>query len=403
MSVAETIELASYVGAGLCIGLGAIGAAIGEGYTAGLANVAISQKESRSREIVKNMLVGQAIAESAAIFALVIAIMLVFMKFPGETLLGAASLLGAGVCMGLGAIGSGVGAGFPGGQACMGIANQPEMAGKLTTNMLIGSAVCQTPAIFSMVIALMLMFLSFDHLPLQPTWAALIGAGICMGFGAIGSGAGSGFPAGKACEGIARQPAVAGKVTTNMLIGSAVCQTPAIFSMVVALMLLFLRFEHLPLGIAWAALLGAGASTGLAAIGSGYGGGMAAGSGCAGIARNPDSLGPVTTSMLVGQAVTQTPSIFGLLVSFILMFKAFPETAGIAAAMAPLSAGICMGFGGIGSGIGNGYTAEAAVLWIGRNMEASGILTRTMLVGQAISQSTAIYAMVVSLVLVFVV
>ncbi len=322
MSVAEIIELASYVGAGLCIGLGAIGAAIGEGYTAGLANVAISQKESKSREIVKNMLVGQAIAESAAIFALVIAIMLVFMKFPGETLLGAASLLGAGICMGLGAIGSGVGAGFPGGQACLGIANQPEMAGKLTT---------------------------------------------------------------------------------NMLIGSAVCQTPAIFSMVVALMLLFLRFEHLPLGIAWAALIGAGASTGLAAIGSGYGGGMAAGSGCAGIARNPDSLGPVTTSMLVGQAVTQTPSIFGLLVSFILMFKAFPETAGIAAAMAPLSAGICMGFGGIGSGIGNGYTAESAVLWIGRNVEASGILTRTMLVGQAISQSTAIYAMVVSLVLVFVV
>ena len=38
-----------------------------------------------------------------------------------------------------------------------------------------------------------------------------------------------------------------------------------------------------------------------------------------------------------------------------------------------------------------------------RNMEASGLLTRTMLVAQAVSQSTAIYAMVVSLVLVFVV
>ncbi len=321
LDVAQSIELASYVGAGLCIGLGAIGAALGEGYTAGFANRAISLKQEKSGDIMKTMLVGQAVAESAAIFALVIAILLIFMGFPGESLLGAAALLGAGICMGFGAVGSGAGSGFPAGQACMGMARQPAVSGKLTTNMLIGSAVCQTPAIFSMVVALMLMFMKFDHLALQPTWAALIGAG---------------------------------------------------------------------------------ASTGLAAIGSGFGGGLTAGSSCAGIARTPETMGPVTTTMLVGQAVSQTPAIFGLLVSFILMFKVFPESSSLAAAMAPLGAGLCMGFGGIGPGIGNGYTAEKAVKWIARNSEASGILTRTMLVGQAVSQSTAIYAMVVSLVLVFV-
>jgi ATP synthase F0 subunit c len=107
--------------------------------------------------------------------------------------------------------------------------------------------------------------------------------------------------------------------------------------------------------------------------------------------------------MLVGQAVSQTPAIFGLLVSFILIFKTFPESYTLSAAMALLGAGICMGFGGIGPGIGNGMAAESAVRWVARNVEHAGELMRTMLVGQAVSQSTAIYAMVVSLVLIFVV
>ena len=111
----------------------------------------------------------------------------------------------------------------------------------------------------------------------------------------------------------------------------------------------------------------------------------------------------MTTTMLVGQAVSQTPSIFGLLISFILMFKSFPESTSLAAAMGLLAAGICMGFGGIGPGIGNGMAAEGAVRWVARNAEHAADLMRIMLVGQAVSQSTAIYAMVVSLVLIFVV
>jgi F-type H+-transporting ATPase subunit c len=107
--------------------------------------------------------------------------------------------------------------------------------------------------------------------------------------------------------------------------------------------------------------------------------------------------------MLVGQAVSQTPSIFGLLVSFILMFKTFPATSAVSPAMALLAAGLCTGFGGIGPGIGNGMAAQGAVTWVARNVKNAGDLMRIMLVGQAVSQSTAIYAMVVSLVLIFVI
>jgi F-type H+-transporting ATPase subunit c len=68
---------------------------------------------------------------------------------------------------------------------------------------------------------------------------ALIGSGICMGFGAIGPGIGEGFAAGKACETIGRAPQEAGLLTRTMLIGQAVSESTGIYSLVVALLMLF--------------------------------------------------------------------------------------------------------------------------------------------------------------------
>lgn len=68
---------------------------------------------------------------------------------------------------------------------------------------------------------------------------ALIGAGICMGFGAIGPGIGEGFAAGKACEAIGRAPQDAALLTRTMLIGQAVSESTGIYSLVIALLMLF--------------------------------------------------------------------------------------------------------------------------------------------------------------------
>jgi F-type H+-transporting ATPase subunit c len=47
---------------------------------------------------------------------------------------------------------------------------------------------------------------------------AVIGCGIAIGFGALGAGIGQGIGTSKACEGIARNPATSGKVTTTLLL-----------------------------------------------------------------------------------------------------------------------------------------------------------------------------------------
>lgn len=72
-------------------------------------------------------------------------------------------------------------------------------------------------------------------------------------------------------------------------------------------------------------------------------------------------------------------------------------------AAAFLGAGLAMGLGAIGPGIGEGLVGSKACEAIGKNPGEAGLLTRTMLVGQAVSESTGIYSLVIALLLLFVV
>ena len=70
--------------------------------------------------------------------------------------------------------------------------------------------------------------------------ACAIGAGLCMGIGAIGPALGEGNAVGKALEGMARQPEMANTLRTNMILGCAITESTGIYPLVVALVLLFI-------------------------------------------------------------------------------------------------------------------------------------------------------------------
>jgi F-type H+-transporting ATPase subunit c len=70
--------------------------------------------------------------------------------------------------------------------------------------------------------------------------AKAIGAGICMGLGAIGPGIGEGHAVAHALDGMARQPEAASTLRTNMILGCAITESTGIYSLVVSLLILFL-------------------------------------------------------------------------------------------------------------------------------------------------------------------
>ena len=66
-----------------------------------------------------------------------------------------------------------------------------------------------------------------------------LGAGLAIGFAALGTGIGQGTAVGKTVEAMARQPEAAGLLQTNMIIGLAFIESLCIYALAVALILLF--------------------------------------------------------------------------------------------------------------------------------------------------------------------
>lgn len=66
-----------------------------------------------------------------------------------------------------------------------------------------------------------------------------------------------------------------------------------------------------------------------------------------------------------------------------------------------IAAGLAMGLGAIGPGIGIGIVANGALQAIGRNPEASGTLTTTMFIGIVFSEALGIFGLVISLLIGF--
>jgi len=68
-----------------------------------------------------------------------------------------------------------------------------------------------------------------------------------------------------------------------------------------------------------------------------------------------------------------------------------------------LGAGLAIGLGAIGPGIGIGILMAGALEAMGRNPDASSNIQTNMILGVAFAEAIAIYALVVALILMFVV
>lgn len=73
-----------------------------------------------------------------------------------------------------------------------------------------------------------------------------------------------------------------------------------------------------------------------------------------------------------------------------------------AATMKLLAAGLAIGLGAIGPGIGVGLVGMGALNALGRNPEARGPILTNMIIAIAMAEAVAIYALVVAVVLIFV-
>ncbi len=171
------------------------------------------------------------------------------------------------------------------------------------------------------IVELVIQFLSqFEPIDVIKSFSAL-GIGIAMVAG-VGPGIGQGFAAGKGAEAVGKNPTKSNDITMIMLLGSAVAETSGIFSLVIALILLFANPFINATGSMWVLAASAMASgiAMVAGIGPGTGQGFAAGKGAEAVGNRPEMKSSILRVMLLGQAVAQTTGIYALIVALILMY-----------------------------------------------------------------------------------
>ena len=73
---------------------------------------------------------------------------------------------------------------------------------------------------------------------------------------------------------------------------------------------------------------------------------------------------------------------------------------GLILACSAIGAGIAM-IAGVGPGVGQGIAAGFGANAVGRNPGAKGDITSTMIMGQAVAETTGLYGLIIALILLF--
>jgi len=335
------------------------------------------------------------------------------MSFDRKALILSASAIAAGLSM-IAGIGPGVGQGYAAGKGAEAVSKNPDNSKQTTMIMLLGAAVAETSGILALVVALILLFGN----PLVDAAgsaliisASAIGAGLSMIAG-IGPGIGQGYAAGKGTQGVGDNPELQPAIVRTMFLGQAVAQTTGIYALIVSLVLMFANpllnhdattgeVTNLALILA-ASAIGAGLAM-IAGIGPGVGQGYAAGKGAESVAINPQGYKQSTMIMLLGAAVAETSGILALVVSLILLYGnplVGLEGSAVVIMASAIGAGLAM-IAGVGPGIGQGYAAGKGTEAVGKRPKLQAMIVRTMFLGQAVAQTTGIYALIIALVLMF--
>ena len=77
------------------------------------------------------------------------------------------------------------------------------------------------------------------------------------------------------------------------------------------------------------------------------------------------------------------------------------DNASLIAAVSIFTAGLTIGLGSIGPALGEGRAVAQALAAIAQQPDEAGTITRTLFVGLAMIESTAIYCFVVTMILLF--
>lgn len=295
------------------------------------------------------------------------------------------------------AIGTSLGQGIINKNAMESLNRQPFASASISKIAIIGMALVETASIMGMVISILLINDSANNSDPFFSNIAVIGIALALGISGLCAGIAASLPAARTCQSVAHQPFIYNKLLNMMLIVQTLIMTPNMFGMIISL-LIKNKISEITILPEAMQLFASGLSIGIGCIGPSIGLSIFASAACTAVGINKKSFNKIMTFTFVCEAIIETPAIFALLVSLIILTTTIkPES--IVQSWQFISAALCMGLSTIAPGINAGKTGAAACKQMGFNLEQYSSLSKIALLALAMIDSFAIYGLLVSIVL----
>lgn len=297
----------------------------------------------------------------------------------------------------LGATGAGIGLGIAGFGVEESLTRQPIAYAPSLRAMFIGLALIESGAIIALVATLLTLFSKQDNLTL-PYALAECGASFAVGIAAFMVSIASSFVVKGAVESIAREPLFGSKIITFMLIAQSIIEAPVIFAFIIALLIR----ANLTETIEWyygLRLFAAGLTMTIGCIGPSIGQAIFSYAACRCIGTNKTMYGKLFPFSLLNQAVIETPMIFCLLVS-LMMMSPLPEALAAMGSIKGLVAACTIGVGALGCSIGISYVASRSCYQMILDPSIYSLIFRSTLLTVAFIESCVIYAFIIAMLLI---
>ena len=301
------------------------------------------------------------------------------------------------LAVGLSSIGGSIGQGFAASSSLAAMDRQSLGSEQIFKSMIIGLALIETGTILALVLTLLLLFSNSSDLTMNMAIAEL-GIALSIGISASAVGLASCYAVQGASTSIARQPFFAQKILIIQVIIQSIIESPALFSFIIGI-LIFNQITPDLVFVDAMRLMAAGLTIGLGSIGPSLGQAIFAKTACKSIGLNKEAYGKLFSFALLCETIIETPIIFCLVISFILLFKGTPLGI-IAPVVSMLAAAFVITVGIIGPSISIGRVAAQSCAQIVQNQAIYPLVLRSTFMAAGFIDSSAIYALIVALILV---
>jgi F0F1-type ATP synthase membrane subunit c/vacuolar-type H+-ATPase subunit K len=299
----------------LVIGIPSISVGIGEGIVGFAALKAINIQPKAHHDIINCAVIGTALIETVAIFGLCLSLLLLFVTTDYQTIYGRYAELGIAAALAISGFCIGIASAMPAYRTCMAIARQPFFAPKIRNFMLLMQTIIQTPMIFCFVVAMLIKLKTGSVTTLNEALAC-IAAGLCIGLGSIGPAIGLAMYAAQACQGLGINRKAYPTIFAFTVISQAIIETPIIFALVIALMIMFFNATAPLYGIAAVA---AAICMACGTMGPGIASGRTSASACNEIALHPERYTILSRTSMLAQGIIDTCAIYAFLLALLIL------------------------------------------------------------------------------------